>query len=1082
MHRVLRIAGSFVITLVAYWAYALVAVPLIEPPADLHVDQPIPEDELKAAKGRMDVESAKLKRFFPAGAWELQGAKILESKQFMLVMQDYRNLGDGRVEIHPCSMVFTPDGPVADATQQNRQAMILEAPEGALLEFDGPFDLRRMKIGRLVGGRLMGPVRIRGKGKSPGPEDNLLIETRNVELTEKNIITPHTVDFRWGPHSGRGGQMRIKLLSGGNLRDGKRGGPNIAGIELFELRRLDRLHLELGELNLASEQEARTAGKQAEGDASGGASVVAEGGSGRRAPPGDLPAGGVSDLPVEVTCKGPFRFDVIKKVATFEDRVDVLRINPTGPSDQLDCELLSIFFTDSADPAASRSKGSGKRGKKQPAGSLKLRPERIEARGDPVVVHAPSEGVHARGQRLEYELKTGRIVLDGSHPVMLQQDTNEIHARSLQYQPADTGELGRVVAKGPGWLRGRMDERPDQQLEARWTELLRVRPDGQNQVISFSGDAGLKFRGIGQLEAEEIHFWLLESKPPSPQEKSRLRPDRMLARRAVRMQSRELSGTVGQLEVWFEPSTMGGRDDDLRPTAEIIRKPAVPAQAPFGGRPQGPRPAATSPFPAPLGGLRNTDSPPATAPVQAPSGGSRHGDLPPAAQTTGEPTSGSATRQQHFRISGRLLRARMLLQEDGHTELSELTVEDGVQFVETQTKQPDERPLLIRGDRLHVVDAEKPYAAMTVTGRPAHFQGRGLGLTGPNINLNRGTNRLWIDAPGRMDLPIDRDLEGRRLANAGRMRIHWQDGMVFDGRTARFEDSVTVTAPRRHLQTETLEVQFKTAIDFSDDKIEQDPKVQRLLCRGGVFMESLSFDAKAGQTQTSHEQMQVTDLAVDLDSGALTAGGPGWVTSVGRGSDDPLAARNAPGPPRPAKTLEQAAGGSDDQLRGLHVRFQGSITGNVIEGRREMTFRDRVRAAYAPVDSWEAKLEVNDPDALGPGGVVMHCDRLSVNQMAGPQAKGGTLEFVAQGNTVVEGSRFTARAIRMAYAEAKGLLILEGDGRTDARLFRQQRVGDPSSEFAARKIFYWPKTGGMKLEGARSLKLDRPASGDPGGH
>ncbi len=1060
MHRVLRIAGSFVITLVAYWAYALVAVPLIEPPADLHVDQQISEAERKAAKGRMDVESAKLKRFFAAGAWELQGAKILESKQFMLVMQDYRNLGGGRVEIHPCSMVFTPDGPVADATQQNRQALILEAPEGALLKFDGPFDLRQMKIGRLVGGQLMGPVRIRGKGKSPGPEDDLLIVTRNVELTEKNIITPHTVEFRWGPHYGRGGQMRIKLLSGG-----KRGGPNIESIELFELRRLDRLHLELGELNL-------TAGKQAEGDASGGPSVVAEGGSGRQTPPGDLTAGRVSDLPVEVTCKGPFRFDVIKKVATFENQVNVLRINPTGPSDQLNCELLSVFFTDSADPAASRSKGSGKRGKKQPAGSLKLRPQRIEAHGDPVVVHAPSEGVHARGQRLEYELKTGRIVLDGSHPVMLQQDTNEIHARSLQYQPADTGELGRVVAKGPGWLRGRMDERPDQLLEARWRELLRVRPDGENQLISFSGDAGLKFRGIGQLEAEEIHFWLLESKPPSPQEKSRLRPDRMLARRAVRMHSRGLSGTVEQLEVWFEPSTTGGRDDDLRPTAEITRKPAVPSQAPLGGRPQGPRPAASSPFSALPDGLRNSDSPPATAPVRAPSGGSRHGDLPPATQTTGQPTSGSATRQQHFRISGRLLRARMLLQEDGHTELSQLTVEDGVQFVETQTKQPDERPLLIRGDRLHVVDAAKPYAAITVTGRPAHFQGRGLGLTGPNINLNRGTNRLWIDAPGRMDLPIDRDLEGRRLANAGRMQIHWQDGMVFDGRTAKFEEAVTVTAPNWNLQTETLEVQFKTPIDFSDDKIEQDPKVQRLLCRGGVFMESVTFDAKAEQKQTSHEQMQVTDLAVNLDSGALTAGGPGWVSSVRRGSDNPLAGRNGPGPPRPAKALEPAAGGSDDQLRGLHVRFQGSITGNVIEGRREMTFRDRVRAAYAPVDAWEARLDVNDPDSLGPDGVVMYCDRLSVNQMAGPQAKGDTLELVAEGNTVVEGSKFTARAIRMAYAQAKGLLILEGDGRTDAKLFRQQRVGDPSSEFAARKIFYWPETQAMKFEGARSLKLD----------
>jgi len=458
-----------------------------------------------------------------------------------------------------------------------------------------------------------------------------------------------------------------------------------------------------------------------------------------------------------------------------------------------------------------------------------------------------------------------------------------------------------------------------------------------------------------------------------------------------------------------------------------------------------------------------------------------------------------------------------------------LTLEDGVEFVETQTKLADERPVLVRGDRLHLLDADKPHAAVTVSGRPAHFQGRGLALTGPNINLNRGTNRLWIDAAGRMDLVMDRDLEGRPLPQPGLLQICWQEGMTFDGRTARFEEAVTATTPHQQVQTETLEVQFKQPIDFSGDQIQQQPAVERLVCRGGVFMESLSFDEKDPTRQISHEQMQVPDLEINRTSGALTAGGPGWLSSVRPRSDDPLSARTgglargASGEGRGARdegrgardegrgARDEGRGARDqtrvhqssiinhqssiehDQLMGLHVRFQGSITGNVLKPRREMTFHDGVQAAYAAVDSWAATPDVNDPESLGDEGVVMHCDRLSVNEMdEGPGARGqgpgagssisnqqSAIELVADGNTKVEGHAFNARCIRMTYARSKDLLILEGDGRNDAQLFTQQQVGGPTKEFAARKIFYSPKTGRFHAEGARSLQWDQLPTGDP---
>jgi hypothetical protein len=103
----------------------------------------------------------------------------------------------------------------------------------------------------------------------------------------------------------------------------------------------------------------------------------------------------------------------------------------------------------------------------------------------------------------------------------------------------------------------------------------------------------------------------------------------------------------------------------------------------------------------------------------------------------------------------------------------------------------------------------------------------------------------------------------------------------------------------------------------------------------------------------------------------------------------------------------------------------------------------------------------------------MHCDRLTVTEIRGPL--GSSRELEAAGNTVVEGTlengSFTARAVRMTYDEAKDLLVFEGDGWTDAELFRQQQIGGQPDKVAARKILYWPKIDRRKVIQARSFQL-----------
>ena len=229
--------------------------------------------------------------------------------------------------------------------------------------------------------------------------------------------------------------------------------------------------------------------------------------------------------PVEITCRGPFRFHLIEQVATFRDQVDVLRIQPNGPCDHMSCELLSIFFTRPAPhPGAAQPA-------KQAAPGFDLQPARIEAQGTPTTLTAPMDHLQARAERLQYNLIDGQIYLEDAQEVMLQKDANEIHAPSLRYTPGPPDHTGQfqLLAAGPGWLRGEMADRPGQQLEARWREKLEVRPQDQNQVISLLGGATLNFQAMGRLDARDIHFWLHESPPDAAGQAASFQPDRLLA-------------------------------------------------------------------------------------------------------------------------------------------------------------------------------------------------------------------------------------------------------------------------------------------------------------------------------------------------------------------------------------------------------------------------------------------------------------------------------------------------------------------------------------------------------------------------
>ena len=1104
--RTVKLAVSFAVLLSLYWLYALVAVPLIEPSAE-------PHRALAQSGGQIAGEDPRLEELrplFPADAWELQSPKILESDQLKLLMQEPRSLGERRVQLRPCTMIFLPNKAGLSYQERLRQAVVLQSPEGAILEFDQPLNLRRMEMGRLVGGELTGPITIRSQGQSPGPEDDLLIVTRNVQINEKEISTVGRVEFRWGPHFGSGQHLVMKLAPA--TGDAPRRGANIGGLESFEVRHVERLHLEVvdwpGQKPAESpRQQPRTA------------------------------------TPIEITCRGPLRFDPVRKEATLEDRVTVWSMGQHGPDNQLTCDLLVLVLGDQTDGraqhqqdqqqhkqqpqqhSASSAPGGAEAGQPQDRGDrLSLSLRRIVAQGTPAVAMVPSRQLAIRAGRLQYDLLSQRITLAGEPEVMLRQGPNEVRARNLVYESAGAEKLGRLFADGPGWLRAQLPDRPDQQLYAQWNEHLRFRPHEQNQLLSLTGGARLRFRGVGEVAAKEIHFWFTETPAPSPaaavptvahgapktaptalaraaaaplaqshRQTIRLRPDRMLAQHGVVLDSQQVTARLEQLGVWFEP----------RPLAERLSPGAA------GGHGSGPGPVSSS---------SHNESQPAALIPDAAAGRNASSALPAADSVAGSlsvaeagtsPQSATGLRgllaepRRRFEAQGRWLRARVLLDEDigehntGQSapqaetqnlsqrspgaEIAELILEDDARFVELLGEGASVPPVVVSGQRIHVVEASRPHAAITVVGRPALFEGRGLKLSGGNINLNRGTNRLWVDGPGELQLPLKRNLdfplkqplELQPPAQPGTLRIDWRQRMQFDGRSALLEQSVTARGPDMVLSTEVLEVQLQQGIVFAESGQDSQPQIEQILCRGGVTIESRRL---RDLELASLMRARLADLAWHIPSGAIAGGGPGFMVGVFR-STGPAKPPNLVLPFAKPRSPEAAAaqGRSGAPLDCLHVRFQGSVRGNTNTGT--LGFYDRVQAAFAPVASWDATLEVDDPRALGQyGGLLINSSCLTVTEMPSPPGNQRTVELEATGNTIVEAVSedqrlYTARAQRIAYAQAKDLLVLEGDGRTDAELFYQPQPAVQPSRQAARRIILFPRSGKGWVEGARSLEL-----------
>lgn len=1009
MPRLIRFITSFVAVFGAYWLYALVAVPLIEPAAA--GPQEGAGGDRRGAARRINNRLGELEKLVPPEAQaQLKTPWIIESDDFKLLMQEYTNKDDGRVKIEPCVLIYTPGS--SDETSEPKPPIVLYAPAGAVMVFDRPLNLRSGDlVGRPTSGRLLGEITITSPGESDGPEDDLRIVTRDIQLTPDRISTPNAVRFQYGPSFGSGRNLVVRLLRSEDPPGTTNDPPEIQGIESFELLELERLHLEppKGESDEPDEEK-------------------------------DGGAGLDTKRPLEVTCQGAFRFDPIRQYAKFEDQVDVLQLNPDGPADQLNCELLTLYFSRSRKQLLSLD-GKQEETPVSEMGTADLELREIEATGNPVIVRAFSRDAEARGKRLSYDVQQERVLLEGDSTVSLRQGPNNIVAKKIEYTAKGSGRLGEVFAQGPGQMRGELRDQPGEEFAVKWGDQLQLEPYEDQHLATLSGGVELQYAGVGTLNADRIDFWLFELPAGPEREKLEIIPDRVLVQDRVKINSPEVFGNVNLLKIWFD--------------VVDATTPGVTANATgSAGDPQAAKRSTG-------GGLANTIN-------------RRSPDKP---------------LERRFHVRGDVAQASVLIRDE-KANLTKLMLEGEVQLDEIPLVPSTDQPMHLEGDRITVSDAQDmAKTKISVIGLLARFQGRGMALSGTNINVDAQANRLWIDGEGEMKLPVDRGLEGEPLPQPDILTLTWQKKMNFDGLTARFEEKVLALTQGRQLRTETLDVGFTQRIVFRDLQSKSRPKidVEQLVCRGGVFMEGRTYEwvasrpATAGRPlvqrvglpsggappahlEASWEEFQVAELTVNRQTGELFAKGPGHLTTIRPKPDD-----LEDGTLGQLNRAPRAAAGKPE-LAYLHVQFQKMMTGN--EKQQQATFHEQVRCIYAEVNSWQTRFNVHDPDALGEKGVLLTSDQLTVARAPGPATAVSSVELEANGNVIAENSTFTARGNRVTYSQMKDWLILEGNGYAPAELTFQEYVGAAPRSCAANKIHFHPKTQEVEIDDFRAMQMN----------
>jgi len=442
--------------------------------------------------------------------------------------------------------------------------------------------------------------------------------------------------------------------------------------------------------------------------------------------------------------------------------------------------------------------------------------------------------------------------------------------------------------------------------------------------------------------------------------------------------------------------------------------------------------------------------------------------------------------EQKFHVSGGKIQLRAVMR--GRTfELEDLNIDGQAMIDETRTPEPGQEPIFMRGDLLELRQGTSPDATIQVSGHPAEVGGRGMWLAGGKIQVLRGKNEMRIDGPGEATMPAGQatGVAGQRPEVTDqrpqpKMHIVWQQQLVFDGLTARFSREVQIRTATQVALAPTLEATLGQRFDFQAMGAQPQPELARIFLDGGVpgvYIENRSVN-EFGE-QTSREQVKVRNLTIDRLAGKMHAAGPGWVSTVRRGSGGVPGAPGGPANllavnaiPQPAAPLNQAIP-ARQPLTSVHVAFEKEMVGDM--ARREVEFRQHVLTTYSPANDFNDTLAADPLADLPERMILLESDTLTVRELGEPPSR--WFEMEARGHTTVRGTKADVNAPIITYSTAKDTLILRGDGRAKAKVWMSRLPGQAPNWIDAEELRYNLRTGELQQDNASNIHIELGPTG-----
>lgn len=963
-------------------AYRATVVPLLRPAAG---------EAVAVHESTVEITGPDMSGMFPADSWQLGRPKVLQASWGVLLFEHWEQVAPDRWQVKPVSVVLSRENDgtgfasSAAAADQPRDGstVIMDAPEGAIIEFAEPLNMLSGGSPPIKGGQLVGPVHIYNEPSPEYADKALDLRARNVRIDSRQIRTVEAIDLRVSGARISGRDLTIHLAGGGTIPTGDNDSP-LSVLDSMELIYLDDLSIPLPEGGLWEPLPEVVAG---------------------------LPAGQPKTAgKLSVRCGGRVVFDFTDYTLRLGDGVEVRHHGGVTADDTFRCRELSVQLVDPFSRMATLDRERAE-GAMKAAATIR----KIEAHGTPIDANLPSVASQLKAAEMVIDVSSGSLRVAGSaeSAVELTHRGFQFTVPELTYQIdlARPAELGTLVTRGQGLLRCADPELPVRNVS--WQETLQVLHDAEGHHLWAAGEVRANTSDGGSVSADSVllTFQIPDDAPatagsppqagsPSDEKETAegglagLRPEQLRVSGNVSFDTSMLSAEAELLQVWFE---------HLDPSD------------------------ATAAAPVPVLQLNPATGTPLRLWVTGPDGRSDGSTIAPMAGP-------------RVKLQGHTIQANLVLRE-GEVVARDLSVVKEVRLEHELQTETGPLPLVYTGDSLRLKSGAGE-DLIQIAGRPARLAlGDGY-FEGPLVLISGTQNRVWIRDSGTFQMP-SAVLPGGGAGGVGEMRCvgpprcEFRGELTFDGQTVEIGNQVRlsarmivgdaadlwdvlVTAPK-------LEMTLDRGVQVMDPTAAREAGVERVSLLGmdrDVLLTATKLSAEG--VPLSRHVLSNPRLDFFAATGDLQGAGPGWYRSwAATDSKTPLRSIAPPG-----------------SLLSTHLIYNGGIEGNL--ARQQIEFVRGVRVGLGAVSGWDQQLDAATMTQLQLNQGTVDCDRLRIGRApassvssAGSgggarvpwemQALGGVAFRMMSPRGLVDGT-----ATRIAYDAGGDLFVLEGSPQRSA--------------------------------------------------